>query len=125
MQDTQLQHAIMIEASLRSADLRGAQFEGTVLRGADIADAILDGADFRGAVGLTPEQVCSAGTRRDAHFDAPMLQQFSVMCGLGGALTDAPAPAPPAPAATNTYVPKPAGFPSVWKKPSPPANPDH
>ena len=122
MQDTQLQHAIMIEASLRSADLRGAQFEGTVLRDADIADAILDGADFRGAIGLTPEQVCSAGTRRDAHFDAPMLEQFSVMCGLGGAASDAPALA--APAASSTSVPKPAGFPSIWKKPPSPAIPD-
>ncbi len=122
MQDTQLQHAIMIEASLRSADLRGAQFEGTVLRDADIADAILDGADFRGAIGLTPEQVCSAGTRRDAHFDAPMLEQFSVMCGLGGAASDAPALA--APAASSTSVSKPAGFPSIWKKPPSPAIPD-
>jgi uncharacterized protein YjbI with pentapeptide repeats len=125
MQDTQLQHAIMIEASLRSADLRGAQFEGTVLRGADIADAILDGADFRGAIGLTPEQVCVAGTRRGAHFDAPMVEQFSLICGLGGAAEDvAPAPAA-APAASITNAPKPAGFPTIWKKPSLPVHPDN
>jgi uncharacterized protein YjbI with pentapeptide repeats len=126
MQDTQLQHAIMIEASLRSADLRGAQFEGTVLRGADISDAILDGADFRGAVGLTPEQICSAGTRRGAHFDAALLDQFSAMCSQGGAVEDKPeAAAMPAPAAAPIYAPKPAGFPTVWKKPSASANPSN
>ena len=53
-----LEHAVLTDADLRDADLRGAvlrdaDLRGAVLRGADLTDADLRGADLRGAV-LSP-----------------------------------------------------------------------
>ncbi len=59
----QFRGAIFLDATLKNADLRGASMSGAIVRDADFEGANLDGADFRGAVGLTVQQVCAARWR--------------------------------------------------------------
>jgi uncharacterized protein YjbI with pentapeptide repeats len=81
LQNAELSGAIFIDAFLRDADLRGAQFNGTVMTGANIEGAMLDYADLRGALGLTPSQVCSAKSRSGAALDATLETQVQALCG--------------------------------------------
>ncbi len=77
----QLQDAIFIDADLSGANLGGAQLSGTVLNGANLSGTSLEGADLRGALGLTPNQVCSARSRRGALLSDDMETQVEAQCG--------------------------------------------
>lgn len=77
----QLENAIFIDADLQGANLGGAQFSGTVLNGANLKGTSLEGADLRGALGLTPNQVCSAKSRRGALFSDDLEKQVDAQCG--------------------------------------------
>jgi uncharacterized protein YjbI with pentapeptide repeats len=77
----QLGNAILIDADLRGANLGGAHFSGTVLNQANLAGTSLEGADLRGALGLTPSQVCSAKAWRGAVLDDAMQAQVDARCG--------------------------------------------
>jgi uncharacterized protein YjbI with pentapeptide repeats len=77
----QLKGTILLAADLRNADMRGASFPGAVLREAPMDGAQLDGADFRGALGLTAGQVCSAKGWNSAQFDADVLLAVQTLCG--------------------------------------------
>jgi len=76
----QLSSAIFIDADLRAADFHGAQFQGTVLTNASLQDANLDGADMRGALSLSPAQVCSAKSRRGTLLDDALQSQVDGLC---------------------------------------------
>jgi len=80
LQNAQLATAIFIDSDLQGADLRGAHFNGTVLNGANLQDATLDGADLRGALQLTPYQVCSAKSHRGATLDDTLQTQVDAQC---------------------------------------------
>ena len=82
LQDARLQRAILIEANLQSADLRGALFQAAVVRGADFRNADLDGADMRGAIGLLPDQICAARSRRGLLLDDAVLPLVQSACGI-------------------------------------------
>jgi uncharacterized protein YjbI with pentapeptide repeats len=77
----QLGSAILIDADLHGANLGGAQMTGTVLNGANLSGTSLEGADLEGALGLSANQVCSAGSRRGAKLDAEMEAQVEAQCG--------------------------------------------
>lgn len=81
LQNAELAGAIFIDAYLRDADLRGAVFAGTVLTGADITGATLDYADLRGALGITPTQVCSVKSRAGVAMDATLQAPVEALCG--------------------------------------------
>src|SRR5579863_5347682 len=72
--------AFMDAAKLGNADLRGASFRGTILNGSELNGALLDGADFRGALGVTAAQICSAKSRNGVQLDDPLSQQVAA-CG--------------------------------------------
>ena len=76
----QLSNAIFIDADLRAADFHGAQFQGTVLTNANLQGANLDGADMRGALSLSPAQICSAKTRQGTLLDDALQTQVDAMC---------------------------------------------
>jgi uncharacterized protein YjbI with pentapeptide repeats len=78
---TQFKGTILLGADLRNADLRGAAFPGAVLRDVPLDGARMDGADFRGALGLTATQVCSAKGWTSAQFDADVLLATQAQCG--------------------------------------------
>jgi uncharacterized protein YjbI with pentapeptide repeats len=77
----QFKGTILLGADLRNTDMRGAVFPGAVLREAPIDGSQLDGADFRGALGLTAAQVCSAHGWSTAQFDPDVLQSVQALCG--------------------------------------------
>jgi uncharacterized protein YjbI with pentapeptide repeats len=99
LRNAQLASAIFIDADLQNADLRGAQFSGTVLNGTNLTGANIDGADLRGALGLTPAQVCSTKSRSGAILIDSLAAQVHDICG--GPLLAAPAAAVPQPSATT------------------------
>jgi uncharacterized protein YjbI with pentapeptide repeats len=72
---------ILMDADLSNGDLRGASFPGAIFRGAKIEGAETAGADFRGALGLTAEQVCSTHGWQGGQFDADVLAQTQALCG--------------------------------------------
>ncbi len=78
---TQFKGTILLGADLRNTDLRGAAFPGAVLRDVPMDGARFDGADFRGALGLTAAQVCSAKSWTSAQFDADVLLAAQAQCG--------------------------------------------
>jgi uncharacterized protein YjbI with pentapeptide repeats len=78
---TQFKGTILLGADLRNTDLRGAAFPGAVLREVPVDGARFDGADFRGALGLTAAQVCSARGWTSAQFDADVLLAAQAQCG--------------------------------------------
>jgi uncharacterized protein YjbI with pentapeptide repeats len=78
----QLKGTILLGADLRNTDMRGASFPGAVLRDTPMDGAQLDGADFRGALGLTAGQVCSAKDWSSAQFDADVLLAVQTQCGV-------------------------------------------
>jgi uncharacterized protein YjbI with pentapeptide repeats len=55
---------------------------GAIVRDADFEGANLDGADFRGAVGLTVQQVCAARWR-GALLDPDVQAAAQARCGAG------------------------------------------
>ena len=71
----------MAQQTLRNTDMRGAAFPGAFLRDAPIEGSQLDGADFRGALGLTAAQVCSARGWTTAQFDPDVRQSVQLLCG--------------------------------------------
>jgi uncharacterized protein YjbI with pentapeptide repeats len=77
----QFKGTILLGADLRNADLRGAAFPGAVLRDTPMDGARFDGANFRGALGLTASQVCSAKGWSSAEFDADVLLAVQAQCG--------------------------------------------
>lgn len=81
MTGAQFKGTILMDADLRNGDLRGGFFGGAVLRGTEITGASIAGADLRGALGLTPEQVCSTHGWQAAQFDADVLAQTQSLCG--------------------------------------------
>lgn len=89
LRSAQLGSAIFIDANLRDADLRGAQLTGTVLNGTDLSGANIDGTDLRGALGLTPSQVCSTKSRSVAVLTDSLAAQVQAACS--GPLLIAPA----------------------------------
>ncbi len=104
LRNAQLESAIFIDANLRETDLRGAQLAGTVLNGTDLTGANLDGSDLRGALGLTPAQVCSAKSRNGAILADALAAQVQATCG--GPLLVAPVAAPPAQPAPQNPIHK-------------------
>ncbi len=74
--------AIFLDATLKNADLRGASLSEAIVRDADFEGANLDGADFRGAVGLTVQQVCAARWR-GALLDPDVQAAAQARCGAG------------------------------------------
>src|SRR5215471_9258133 len=81
----QFKGTILLGADLRNTDLRGAAFPGAVLRDAPMDGARLDGSDFRGALGLTANEVCSATGWQTAQFDPDVLAAVRTQCGAGTA----------------------------------------
>jgi uncharacterized protein YjbI with pentapeptide repeats len=77
----QFKGTILLGADLRNTDMRGATFPGAVLRDAPIEGSQLDGSDFRGALGLTAAQVCSARGWMTAQFDPDVLLAVQTQCG--------------------------------------------
>ncbi|MGC1485939.1 MAG: pentapeptide repeat-containing protein [Candidatus Acidiferrum sp.] len=77
----QFKGTILMDADMKNTDLRGAFFGRAVLRGTEIEGASVAGADFRGALGLTAEQVCSTHGWQGAQFDADVLAQTQSLCG--------------------------------------------
>jgi uncharacterized protein YjbI with pentapeptide repeats len=78
----QFRGAIFLDATLKNADLRGASLGEAIVRDADFEGANLDGADFRGAVGLTVPQICSAHWR-GALLDPDVQAGAQARCGAG------------------------------------------
>jgi uncharacterized protein YjbI with pentapeptide repeats len=78
----QLAQAFLTQADLRKADLRGAGLQGAILNGADLTGANLEQADFRGALGLTSSQICSAASARQIQLDEPLQLETESRCGL-------------------------------------------
>ena len=78
----QFRGAIFLDATLKNADLRGASLSEAIVRDADFEGANLDGADFRGAVGLTVQQVCAARWR-GALLDPDVQAAAQARCGAG------------------------------------------
>lgn len=78
----QFRGAIFLDAILKNADLRGASLSGAIVRDANFDGANLDGADFRGAVGLTVQQVCAAHWR-GALLDPDVQAGAQARCGAG------------------------------------------
>jgi uncharacterized protein YjbI with pentapeptide repeats len=76
----QFKGTILLGADLRNADLRGATFPGAVLRDAPMDGARVDGADFRGALGLTANEVCSTTGWQTAQFDPDLLATVQARC---------------------------------------------
>jgi len=77
----QFKGTILLGADLRNTDLRGATFPGAVLRDAPMDGARVDGADFRGALGLTANEICSTTGWQTAQFDADELAAIQTRCG--------------------------------------------
>jgi uncharacterized protein YjbI with pentapeptide repeats len=80
MTGAQFKGTILMDADLKNADLRGGFFAGAIFRGTDISGANLAGADLRGALGLQPDQVCSAKSFQGAQFDADVLAAVHAQC---------------------------------------------
>jgi uncharacterized protein YjbI with pentapeptide repeats len=78
---TQFKGTILLGADLRNTDLRGATFPGAVLRDTPLQGAHVDGADFRGALGLTANEVCSTTGWQTAQFDADVFAAVQARCG--------------------------------------------
>ena len=70
-----------LAAAAEVKQLHGAILQGAVLRDARLDGAELDGADFRGALGLSPAQVCSAVGWRGAQPDPNLQQEVELRCG--------------------------------------------
>jgi uncharacterized protein YjbI with pentapeptide repeats len=51
------------------------------LTGADITGATLDNADLRGALGVSPTQICSAKSRSGAVMDTTLDAAVQALCG--------------------------------------------
>jgi len=77
----QFKGTILLGADLRNTDLRGVTFPGAVLRDAPMDGALVDGADFRGALGLTPNEICPTKGWQTAQFDADVLLALHSQCG--------------------------------------------
>jgi uncharacterized protein YjbI with pentapeptide repeats len=77
----QFRGTILLEADLRKTELHGAVFQGAVVREAQFDGANADGADFRGVLGLTAAQVCSAANWRGAQMDEALQQEVFNRCG--------------------------------------------
>jgi len=77
----QLKGTVLMDADLKNADLRGAFFPGAIFRETQVSGAAVAGADFRGALGLTAEQVCTMAGWQGAQFDADVLAQTQALCG--------------------------------------------
>ena len=77
----QFKGTILLGADLRNTDLRGAAFPGAVLRDTPLDGAHVDGADFRGALGLTANEVCSTTGWQTAQFDPDVLAAVQTRCG--------------------------------------------
>jgi uncharacterized protein YjbI with pentapeptide repeats len=75
----QLHGTILLETNLAKADLRGAFLPAAILRGANLEGAALAGADFRGAIGVTSAQICSANWK-GAILDADLLADVQAHC---------------------------------------------
>jgi uncharacterized protein YjbI with pentapeptide repeats len=81
LQGAKLESAILIEADLRGADLHTSDLQLSILRGTDLSGANLDGADFRGSLGLSAAQVCSAASRHQVKLDEPLQLEVDGSCG--------------------------------------------
>ena len=77
----QFKGTILLGADLRNSDLRNATFPGAVLRDASMEGAHVDGADFRGALGLTANEVCATTGWQTAQFDPDVLAAVQTRCG--------------------------------------------
>lgn len=73
---------ILLGADLRNTDLRGASFPAAVLRDAPMDGAQVDGADFRGALGLTPAEICPTKGWQTAQFDPDVLAALRSQCSV-------------------------------------------
>lgn len=98
LQNAQLQNVFLVDADLSGANLRRADLQGAILHRTNFAGADLEGADLRGALGLTAEQVCSAGQTRDAALDPTLHQQVEQLCGSVDLGTQPKTPTPRTPA---------------------------
>jgi len=77
----QFKGTILLGADLRNTDLRGATFPGAVLRDTPMDGAHVEGADFRGALGLTANEICSTSGWQTAQFDPDVLAAVQARCG--------------------------------------------
>lgn len=81
LENAQLTGAFLDDADLHNADSTGANFSGAILSGTNFAGAKLTGADFRGALQVTPAQICAAGDRHGMLLDDAFQAQVSALCG--------------------------------------------
>lgn len=81
LENAQLSGAFLDDADLRNADFTGASFTGAILSGTIFTGAKLTGADFRGALQVTPAQICAAGDRRGMLLDDALQSQVTSLCG--------------------------------------------
>jgi len=77
----QLKGTVLLDTDLKKTDLRGAYLTGAILRGAELDGANFAGADLRGALGITPAQLCSSANWRSALLDPDLLAQSQLLCG--------------------------------------------
>jgi uncharacterized protein YjbI with pentapeptide repeats len=77
----QFRGGIFLDANFKNADLRGAILTGAIVRDASFEGANFEGADLRSAIGLSVEQVCSAGHWRGALLDADLQAAAQARCG--------------------------------------------
>jgi len=77
----QFKGTILLGADLRNTDLRSATFPGAVLRDTPMDGAHVEGADFRGALGLTANEICSTSGWQTAQFDPDVLAAVQARCG--------------------------------------------
>ncbi len=82
LQAAQLAQAFLTQADLQKADLRGAGLQGAILNGANLSGANLQNADFRGALGLTVSQICSAASVRGVQLDEALQRDAESQCAL-------------------------------------------
>ena len=74
----QLEGAFLIKTSFKNAYLMEANLQNSYLMGADLENASLYKADFRGAKGLSVEQLAKAKTLYLAKFDEELFDQIMV-----------------------------------------------
>lgn len=76
-----LKSTIFLDADLANANLRGAALTGAILGNATLDGANLERADLRGALGLSPAQLCAATHWRGALLDADLAAGAQARCG--------------------------------------------
>jgi uncharacterized protein YjbI with pentapeptide repeats len=75
---SKLPNADLQGANLAESNLQNTIFAGANLAGANLTNADLAETDFRGARGISPEQVKKGRRWQEAHYDASLKQQLGL-----------------------------------------------